>query len=276
MYHHYFLNALFMTRWRIAFVYVGTAVFGLVLTALISFDLEDLLQSSAYIIWFPHGIAILFSVGASTGGPCWPLYWGTVAFYACASVLGTIFKARRVYLVFVLVFGLNIGGCSKMWAIHQNRKDEKKVRLALRHEEYLKNRTPEQHLHDAVGEENIVEVKLLLAQGTRVTEKNLNGYSPLHIAIIRKNTKIVELLLDHGATVATDPYALRSAVTHTRSPDIAQLLVGHGWSHAARPENGGKTVLEYALSLEDGKVSDSVIQFLRSLADDSGKEETGD
>ena len=60
---------------------------------------------------------------------------------------------------------------------------------------------PSISIHKAAEEGNIYVVKQHLAAGADANAKNKKGMTPLHFAIYKDNSEIVELLIDKGADV---------------------------------------------------------------------------
>jgi ankyrin repeat protein len=91
--------------------------------------------------------------------------------------------------------------------------------------------------------ENFKIVKLLIEHGADVNAKDFEGYTPLHIAVGKKNTDVVKILLEHGAKVNTFENE------HGHSPlndgcgfeaeDAVKLLINYG----AKPNNQEKDTL---------------------------------
>lgn len=77
-------------------------------------------------------------------------------------------------------------------------------------------------------------VELLLDAGADVNVVNINGQSPLHVAVIHDSLKSASLLLDAGADInhedGTGTSALKFAV-HKKNMGMVQLLVQRGAGH---------------------------------------------
>ena len=54
-------------------------------------------------------------------------------------------------------------------------------------------------LHTAIQNGNIDIIKMLLADGCDLSERNAQGQTPLDLATVINNEEIVRLLLEHGA-----------------------------------------------------------------------------
>ncbi len=100
--------------------------------------------------------------------------------------------------------------------------------------EYLANKRT--RLHDAVSNNNLEMIQLLLETGVDVNATDLNGDTSLHYAVNNNNIKIVQLLLENGAHVnAIDlngdtplHAATFSRANFNSNLEIAQLLVRKG------------------------------------------------
>jgi ankyrin repeat protein len=87
-------------------------------------------------------------------------------------------------------------------------------------------------LFDAIEEDNIENVKLLLSKGVDVNAKDDIGWNPLSLAYKKDKLKIMELLLDNGADTEikvrpTKFYILADALFNYKD-DIVKLLVRKG------------------------------------------------
>lgn len=57
------------------------------------------------------------------------------------------------------------------------------------------------HLRIAARDGDIEKIKSLLASGADVNEKNFEGDTPIHVAVIQNRKDVVELLIMNGADV---------------------------------------------------------------------------
>ena len=93
----------------------------------------------------------------------------------------------------------------------------------------------DQYLTSAILAGHDAAVERLVAQGTDV---NKGTAPPLYFAVVKKNMKIVRLLLDHGARVnveARDGGTPLIAATGSNQIDMVRVLLKHG----ADPDHRG-------------------------------------
>ena len=78
---------------------------------------------------------------------------------------------------------------------------------------------------------DIEHIQALLKRAN-VNVRNVQGWTPLHIAVIGGDILLVELLLRHGAAINAESYigatALDHAITYGQRKDIVQLLQARG------------------------------------------------
>lgn len=96
---------------------------------------------------------------------------------------------------------------------------------------YLKGTQKGLALFDAIRSDNEAEVKRLLDSGVSASSRDIDGQPAIHVAVSRKNSRILELLLQRGADVkAKDAHgrtALRFATEHN-DPLSEKALQAHG------------------------------------------------
>jgi hypothetical protein len=223
-YFPYFLSALFGTRWRIALLYLGTAACCLVIMAFLTGNPDGVLFHPLSIMWFPSGIMCLLSIeGGVSGLIC---YWVTVGFYALATTLGTLLKNRWIYLVFVLVLGANIGGCTKMLA--ENRQTNKENQR--RHAERM---AKQQQFKRITTVQSPQELRTLISKGFNPHYFEDFNTPPLVYTVIEapQNLNPVIGLLDVGANIDARDHRNRTAVyiaAETGNIELLRLLVERG------------------------------------------------
>lgn len=94
----------------------------------------------------------------------------------------------------------------------------------------------------AIQQDDLTQVEQEIAEGADVTEEDMFLGSPITLAVIRGNSKIVELLLRHGAPLDGDDYAsgtpLHAAAANGHL-NIVEILIEHGADvYSARSSNG--------------------------------------
>ena len=107
-------------------------------------------------------------------------------------------------------------------------------------------------LHQAATDGDIERVKLFIAKGVDVNEKNQTGDTPLHLAVARNQKAIVALLIDKGADIeatcsrwGNPPLVFACAIGRR---DIAELLLSKGADIEAKNSDGGTPLLMAAYS----------------------------
>ena len=103
-------------------------------------------------------------------------------------------------------------------------------------------KAPDISIHQAAGKGNIAAVKQHLATGTDVNARNDGGYTPLDVAMVQKNTEIIDLLLGRGGKSAAADSMHVAALTGNIEAVKQHLAAGTdvNWTD----ENGG-TLLHY-------------------------------
>ncbi|KAL7300165.1 hypothetical protein TKK_0007163 [Trichogramma kaykai] len=114
--------------------------------------------------------------------------------------------------------------------------------------EYLLNRQSQPEsclLHEAVTSSSDELLKMLLKwPGIDKEEKNIDGQTPLHLAILTKSLEKTRLLLEHGVK-ATDPETIVRAVRARASRRMFELLIEAGADVNAKNDDN-ETPLEVA------------------------------
>ncbi|EAY20292.1 hypothetical protein TVAG_192680 [Trichomonas vaginalis G3] len=91
--------------------------------------------------------------------------------------------------------------------------------------------------------------KYFLSDGANINEKDKDGYTSLHIAVLNNYKEIVELLISHGANInETDNMgktALHYAAAKFCGKETAELLISHG-ANINEKDNDGYTALHIA------------------------------
>ncbi|WFB37433.1 ankyrin repeat domain-containing protein [Kiritimatiellota bacterium B12222] len=169
-------------------------------------------------------------------------YWLTLAFYLLALLMGIGVKSRKIFYIFLGVFVANIGGCTLFFMQESREVQERRVQQAIEYEIYVKERTPEQHLMDAIrargrekyiirrefgdGQKNALkreeahkaaqlkaqaEIRALVEQGVNLELPGEYGKTPLMFAVRYADSDMiypgtVKVLVDLGADLdAQDP-----------------------------------------------------------------------
>lgn len=90
----------------------------------------------------------------------------------------------------------------------------------------------------AATERGDLEQMQVLLKRANVNVRNVQGWTPLHIAAISGDITLVELLLRHGADIHAESYvgatALDHAMTSGQRQDLVQLLQARGATHHAK------------------------------------------
>ena len=121
-------------------------------------------------------------------------------------------------------------------------------------------------LFEAIFDDDVPIIKLLLKAGAKVDAEDEDGETALYDAAIFDRQEAAALLLAHGAAIGhrntSGETPLHEAVWHN-SFDTAELLLAHGADVNAR-DNTGKTPLAVALSRSDYKAEfAAIINLLR-------------
>jgi ankyrin repeat protein len=103
----------------------------------------------------------------------------------------------------------------------------------------------------AVNNQDVAQVRQLIAQGVDVNETDAKGDSPLIIAAYKGYTEIVKLLLEAGADVgALDP-GMKATALHAASyaghAEAAKLLIEYGIDIDKQGPYNGYTALHDAV-----------------------------
>ena len=111
--------------------------------------------------------------------------------------------------------------------------------------------------------------KLLIDEGANVPALNLHGQSPLHLAAIIDNVKVVRILINSGADIdAADPVN-RIRPLHNAAkngcPNVSEFLLKHGADMDARTATG-----DTALHLAATNKHFDVVSLLLSFHADHG------
>jgi uncharacterized protein len=79
---------------------------------------------------------------------------------------------------------------------------------------------------------DVVQMKVLLAQGAEVNARNAHGWTPLHVAAAGGDPAVIALLLQHGADVHAQSHIgttpLDDATTRGGRKAVIDLLLAHG------------------------------------------------
>jgi ankyrin repeat protein len=97
-------------------------------------------------------------------------------------------------------------------------------------------------IHNAVAAGNDYVVRTLLTMGSDIEEVNLNGETPLALALLKKRDVIAKLLLEKGASI--DLAAAKAAQGGNEA--VIRMLLTRGVSVEAR-DNQGRTLLTLAI-----------------------------
>jgi ankyrin repeat protein len=122
-----------------------------------------------------------------------------------------------------------------------------------------KKTTPSPTLHQAAKDGDLATCKLLIERGAKVDAKDRRGRTPLHYAVMFKNSNIhlVRLLLKNGANPNAIPgvgkkrigyTALHSAVLYENTR-LVRLLLDYGATFRTR-DHDGMTVIDWAYFLQ--------------------------
>lgn len=131
--------------------------------------------------------------------------------------------------------------------------------------------SPDQRLHEAVADGNLAAAQAALAEGANVASEDL-GQTPLEVASKRGRTKIVRLLLDHGADVnsadnnGNTPLMLAAKsimASHYGGSyaEVVELLLEKGANVHARDEKGS-TALNWAMASDSELDRTAIVKLL--------------
>jgi ankyrin repeat protein len=84
------------------------------------------------------------------------------------------------------------------------------------------NRNGKPPLHQAVSNEQMDIVRILLAHGADPNQRDDVGWPPLHWAASRHNLPMIDLLVDAGADVNARDLSGKSALAHAWSSDTTE------------------------------------------------------
>ena len=107
-------------------------------------------------------------------------------------------------------------------------------------------KVPDISIHEAAEDGNIEAVKQHIAAGTDVNAKNVDGWTPLHLATTKE---IAELLIAEGADVNAKDYLGRTPLHRSRRKEIVELLIAAGADVNAKNDYG-TTPLDWAVDKE--------------------------
>ena len=104
-------------------------------------------------------------------------------------------------------------------------------------------------IHDAAERGDLAAVQIELNNGEKVNAKDMDNWTPLHIAVRFKHQELVELLIASGANVNAQGGWQKAAPLHWASSaghmKIVELLIANGANVNAKAKNGG-TPLDWA------------------------------
>lgn len=106
------------------------------------------------------------------------------------------------------------------------------VIVQVRHFRSLSALEAGQELLTATEIGNLEQMQTLLSKRAAVNARNVQGWTPLHVAASGGDPMVVELLLQHGADVNAESHIggtpLDHAMTYGRSREVIALLESHG------------------------------------------------
>ncbi len=117
-------------------------------------------------------------------------------------------------------------------------------------------------LHKAAMNETTYEAEFLLAHGADINAKTNNGNTPLILAVSTGGQKMVEFLLAHGADInakANNGYTPLMVAAYSGLREEVELLLAHGADVNAR-DSAGQTPLHIATSEKHQDVVDLLRQ----------------
>ena len=103
--------------------------------------------------------------------------------------------------------------------------------------------------------------KILIEKGADINAKEINGYTPLHFAVMHEKIPIASMLIKHGSNVQSScnsgntPLHLACA----RSLELSKLLINNGGDVNAVNLNG-QTPIRFAMSTNQLSVVDMLIK----------------
>ncbi len=142
--------------------------------------------------------------------------------------MGSIFGLFGIGLVVLLFLDIYYGWDLKWWQIFIISCIWGPISTLLRS---IFGSKKNKDLSKAVTDGNISAINALLASGANINAKNFEGWTPLHMAVMKNSRDIVELLISKGADVnAKGSRGLTplhgAAIKGQR--DIAELLISKG------------------------------------------------
>ena len=116
-------------------------------------------------------------------------------------------------------------------------------------------------IHDAAERGDLAAVQIELNNGEKVNAKDMDNWTPLHIAVRFKHQELVELLIASGANVNAQGGWQKAAPLHWASSaghmKIVELLIANGANVNAKAINGG-TPLDWAKVERKQQVADFI------------------
>jgi len=116
-------------------------------------------------------------------------------------------------------------------------------------------------LYAAACLNNLEVADLLIAKGAHVNAQDINGKTPLRLAVQRNNREVAELLIDKGAYVNTqddDGITPLHFAAECNSCEVAELLIDKG-AHVDVRDNIGAAPLRVAAKCNSRKVAELLI-----------------
>jgi ankyrin repeat protein len=141
--------------------------------------------------------------------------------------------------LFVFTLALASGGC-------KNAKETAPPRPTVK-------------LHDAIGTNNIEQIKSNLYWGCDVNERGEFGLTPLHLAALGNNAEVVKLLLAKGANFRITSSSGYTPLHEVQGEEVARILLDAGADVNTKTDDG-KT--PYMLAIE--QKNDRLAKFLKS------------
>jgi len=118
-------------------------------------------------------------------------------------------------------------------------------------------------IHDAAERGDLAAVQIELNNGGKVNAKDMDNWTPLHIAVRFKHQELVELLIASGANVNAQGGWQKAAPLHWASSaghmKIVELLIANGANVNAKAKNGG-TPLDWAKVEGKQQVADFIFK----------------
>lgn len=118
-------------------------------------------------------------------------------------------------------------------------------------------------IHDAAERGDLAAVQIELNNGEKVNAKDMDNWTPLHIAVRFKHQELVELLIASGANVNAQGGWQKAAPLHWASSaghmKIVELLIANGANVNAKAKNGG-TPLDWAKVEGKQQVADFIFK----------------